>query len=141
LVRATWDFDPPEPEPQGPVYPGNPETGLVSIDWTLLTNNPIQVCFEATVTTTSSENVPWVLTLDLAQPPFNGATTGFGFQQPSSGPNIGSKLRIDYQSAQGTATVRGRSDVWEPVDMISADETLVFRICNYSNIPDPIIVS
>ncbi|MCB2177555.1 MAG: hypothetical protein KQH57_17235 [Actinomycetales bacterium] len=58
----------------GPVYPANPDTTLTEVTWDLVSNNPTQACFHGTVTTTSSVPVVWGLTIDLSQPPFNGAS-------------------------------------------------------------------
>ena len=58
----------------GPVYPGTPDTVLTDLTWDLISNNPTQACFQATVTTTSATPVAWALEIDLSQPPFNGAS-------------------------------------------------------------------
>lgn len=58
----------------GPVYPADAETTLTDLTWDLVSNNPTQACFHATVTTTSAIPVAWGLTIDLSQAPFNGAS-------------------------------------------------------------------
>lgn len=63
--------------PSGPVYNGNDDTVVTDISWTLVTNNPVQACFVAEVTTTSPTPVPWRLTMDLGRAPFNGQSSGY----------------------------------------------------------------
>lgn len=58
----------------GPITPANADTVLTDVTWDLVSNNPTQVCFHGTVTTTSTSPVQWGLTIDLAQAPFNGAS-------------------------------------------------------------------
>ena len=77
-LPLTWSYTAPDP-----VYQGNTPTTLTQITWTLVTNNPVQACFTATVTTTSTAPVEWRVTLDLAQAPFNGASPG-GFSLQGS---------------------------------------------------------
>ncbi len=60
----------------GPIYPSSAAISLTDVTWDLVRNNPIQVCFHGTVTTSSPTPVPWALTIDLGQAPFNGADAG-----------------------------------------------------------------
>lgn len=68
-LDTAWAFT----APSGPVTPGTQTTVMTDIEWTLVTNNPVQACFVAHVTTTSPSPVPWSLTVDLTRPPYNGA--------------------------------------------------------------------
>jgi len=78
---STWTY-----APGGPVKPTTSDTVLTSISWDLRSNDPVQACFTAIVTTASSTPVTWGLTLDLSKPPFNGASaSGFQLDGPGSG--------------------------------------------------------
>lgn len=129
-VPATWAYAPPA----GPVSPGNGDTVMPSIEWTLVTNNPVQVCFVATVSTSSATPVPWRLRMDLAQAPFNGATTPFTLLNAPGGPDIAWKLGIAYDYGAMTAVVSGKPDVDSPITTITSATTLRFMVCNY-NLP------
>ncbi|UJP40954.1 hypothetical protein [Cellulomonas palmilytica] len=126
-VPATWTYAPPA----GPVSPGNDSTVMPSIEWTLVTNNPVQVCFIATVSTTSTTPVPWQLRLDLAQAPFNGATSGFTIVNAPGGGDISWKLGITYDQAAMTARIAGKPDVNAPITTITSATTLRFQVCHY----------
>lgn len=67
-LPLTWQHASSEP-----VFAGNPSTTLSPVTWTLISNNPVQACFTASVSTGSAAPVAWRVTLDLARPPFNGA--------------------------------------------------------------------
>ena len=69
---ATW-VPPVSPTGQWPVTPGNAGT-LVSATGYSISNNPVQVCVNITVSTASTVPVAWRVTLDLTKPPFNGQT-------------------------------------------------------------------
>lgn len=116
----------------GPVNPGDGNTVMTDIEWTLVTNNPVQVCFIATVSTTSTTAVPWSLRMDLTQAPFNGATSGFQVDNAPGGDNIAWKLGITYNTTAMTATVAGRTDVNQPIATITSATTLRFQVCNWS---------
>jgi hypothetical protein len=90
----------------GPIYPESPAISLTDVTWDLVTNNPIQVCFHGTVTTSSPTPVPWALTIDLGQAPFNGAesrslslqgTDGWRYKVDPDQPAVG------YAQIVGTA--------------------------------------
>ena len=125
LVPATWDYT--APVDPGPVYPGNPDTVLIDIAWTLVTNNPVQACFEATVSTPSTTPVNWQLELDLAKAPFNGTTSSF---QPFdvAGQNIAWMLNLTYDHGAKKAWVRGT----QSVATVVAGQQVRFSLCNYS---------
>lgn len=129
-VPATWAYTPPA----GPVSPGNGNTVMPNIEWTLVTNNPVQVCFTATVSTTSTTPVPWQLKMDLAQAPFNGTTSQFALLNAPGGADIAWKLGITYDHTAMTALIAGKPDVDAPVTTITSATTLRFQVCNY-NLP------
>jgi hypothetical protein len=114
----------------GPVNPGDGSTVLTDIEWTLVTNNPVQVCFIATVSTTSTTPVPWSLRMDLTQAPFNGVTSGFGIEDVG-GNGYAWKLGVTYDTAAMTATVQGRTGVDQPLTSITSATTLRFKVCHY----------
>jgi hypothetical protein len=114
----------------GPVNPGDGSTVLTDIEWTLVTNNPVQVCFVATVSTTSTTPVPWSLRMDLTQAPFNGVTSGFGIDDVA-GNGYAWKLGVTYDTAAMTATVAGKTGVNQPLTTITSATTLRFKVCHY----------
>lgn len=71
-IPTTWTHTGPS-TPPGPVNPGAPSVVMTDIEWTLVTNNPVQACFTAHVTTTSTTPMDWSLTIDMSRPPYNGA--------------------------------------------------------------------
>lgn len=127
LVNALWTYTEPEPEPEGPVYPGNPETGLIEINWTLVTNNPVQACFDARVSTTSTSPVEWELEMDLSKAPFNGKTSEFQVDNAPGGPNIGWMLRLDYDVPNLKVRIYGTG----ASQTVTAGNELLFRVCNW----------
>lgn len=112
----------------GPVTPV-PGTVLAGLRWTLVTNNPVQACFEVTVTTTSAQNTDWALTMNLAQPPFNGQTTGYQARDVA-GQNVANRVAITVDAANKRATVTGTGSAAK----VKPTETLRFEICNW-NLP------
>jgi hypothetical protein len=80
-VPATWSYTGP-PAATGPVQPGAPGVVLTGLTWDLITNNPMQACFSVTAGTTSTVWIPWKIMVDISQPPFNGASTGYSIQTP-----------------------------------------------------------
>jgi len=128
-VPATWEY---APAPTGPVHPGNGNTVMPQIEWTLVTNNPVQVCFVVSVSTTSTTPVPWALEMDLTQAPFNGTTSSFTLLDAPGGGNIAWKLGVTTNLATMKATVAGKPDVNQPVHLISSATTLRFQVCNHS---------
>ena len=118
-VASTWTY-----APGGPVGPTTSDTVLTSISWDLMTNNPVQACFTATVTTASSTPVIWGLTLDLAKPPFNG-TSGSGFQLTGAGSG---RFRLAQDSpSTGYLQVIGNSGQAK----ISSGDSLEITLCHW----------
>jgi hypothetical protein len=103
--------------PSGPVYPTNPDTPttpgtfMASLTWTLVTNNPVQACFDVDVTTSSTTPVEWSLDVDLTQAPFNGVSParfvltgndGWRYRTVDAGAGL---MQITGRAETGTATV------------------------------------
>ena len=111
--------------PTGPVYPADAVTVVTDIRWTLVTNNPVQACFAADVTTASTTPVPWRLEVDLTQPPFNGATTGYSFQ--------GNDGWLYQQSAATPAAgyMQISGAVGKARETVVAGTTYEVQVCNY----------
>ncbi len=110
----------------GPVTPGNAITVLTDLQWTLVTNNPVQACFQVTVTTSSVQNNDWALTMDLSKPPFNGRTTGYQARDVA-GQNVANRIAIAVDAAQQRATVTGTGSA----SKVKPSETIRFEICNW----------
>lgn len=121
----------------GPVYPTNPDTPttpgtyLASLTWTLVTNNPVQACFDVDVTTSSTTPVQWSLDVDLTQAPFNGVTParfvltgddGWRYRTVDAGPGL---MRITGRAEAGTATV-------------AAGKAHKVGVCHWG-LPDPVL--
>ena len=70
-VPATWTMPGGADRARDPA----PGTNLPSITWTLVTNNPVQACFTAQVTTASTTPVAWSLLIDTTKAPFNGQSS------------------------------------------------------------------
>ena len=67
-LLTTWTYTPP------PIEPGNPQTVIQSITWS--TGNQNQACATVTVTTDPPQS-KWLVNLNVAQPPFYGAISGY----------------------------------------------------------------
>lgn len=127
-LPTVWDFF-ETPGGGGAVFEDSPGTIISEINWTLASNNPVQACFAAKVTTDSETPIPWKLTLDLSQPPFNGTTAkdfqftggeGWHYQQTSAGPGL---LSVIGAPNGERAT-------------ISRGQVYLVELCNY-NLPPP----
>jgi hypothetical protein len=126
VVPAAWTST-DVPAPVGPVVPGTASTVLSNLTWVTLTNNPVQVCFQVDVTTTSTTPVAWAVDVDLAQAPFNGQTTGYSLQ----GDN-GWKYRL-YASTPtvGKLQIRGDPSAWDPWTTVVAGQVRTVKVCNF----------
>ena len=116
-------------EAPGAVYPGTPDTVLDDLTWDLISNNPTQACFQATVSTTSTTPVEWALEIDLSLPPFND--TNHNTLQ-LAGPDGWHYRLAPNQPSPGFVQVEGRnSDVRRT---IVAGQSYLVEVCAW-NLP------
>lgn len=96
-LDTSWSYTPPAPPATGPIVPGNAQTVITDIAWTQPAQN--QVCVDVTVTTNAASSW-WRVDLNVNQPPFNGATSGYQLDGnvqfiPGSGTAVGGVLGIE----------------------------------------------
>lgn len=130
-IAALWNAPPSGPvTPTNPDTPNQPGTFMASITWTLVTNNPVQACFDVNVTTSSTTPVTWSLDVNLTKAPFNGVdakrftltgTDGWRYQTTAAAPGL---MRITGKASAGTATV-------------VAGQHYTVGVCHYQ-LPDPV---
>lgn len=128
-TAATWSPGSPSSVGQWPVSPGNAAT-VISATGVMMTNNPVQVCVDITVTTPSTTPVVWRVTLDMTKPPFNGQTNVSSYSRQGAD---GWRYAIDQASA-GTLQVSGTAAGGRRT--IVAGQQYVVTICHYG-LPNP----
>lgn len=111
--------------PTGPVTPG-PGTSFDQTTWTQVATSGTQACVTTQVSGTAG--TVWRVDLHTDQRPFNGVTTGSGFQVHS--PWWGQKLTAD--PVDGVLSIGGGPGR----ETLSAGEVITVTICNYS-LPAP----
>jgi hypothetical protein len=112
--------------PAGPVTPG-PGTSFDQTTWTQVSTSGTQAC--VTVQVSGTAGTVWRVDLHTDQRPFNGVTTGSGFQVHS--PWWGQKLTAD--PVNGVLSIGGGPGR----EARTAGETITVTICNY-NLPAPV---
>lgn len=127
-LDTSWSYTPPEDPPPatGPITPGNDQTVITAIDWTISNSN--QACAEVTVTTNTAQNSWWRVNLNIDQAPFYGATSGY---QLGGGP-------VEFVPGSGTAVngvlgIQGSNNGW---GRLSQGSTRTFTVCHYG-LPSP----
>ncbi len=111
---TTWTYTPP------PIEPGNPQTVIQSITWSISNQN--QACATVTVTTNTAQSNWWLVNLNVAQPPFYGATSGYQITDgqvefvPSSDTAVG-----------GVLGIQGRNNGW---GNLRQGATRTFTVCH-----------
>jgi hypothetical protein len=111
--------------PTGPVTPG-PGTSFDQTAWTDVSTSGTQAC--VTVQVSGTAGTVWRVDLHTDQRPFNGVTTGSGFQVHS--PWWGQKLTTD--PVNGVLSIGGGPGR----EALTAGEVITVKICNY-NLPAP----
>lgn len=110
----------------GPIYPSTPDVQLTGVTWDLPPGAQYMACFTGTVTTTSATPIPWALTVDLSQPPFNGVRWTTLSIQGDNG-----QYRIaGNQPSAGFAQVYGRPR--GDRETIVAGQSYEVRLCDWS---------
>lgn len=123
-LETSWSYTPPVP--MDPITPGNDQTEIVSISWTIQNHN--QACAQVTVTTNTTQQSWWRVNLNIDQAPFHGAASGYQLSEntvrfiPTSGVAVDGVLGIE-------ATNNG----W---GRLSAGTTRTFTVCHYG-LPNP----
>ncbi|KQX06837.1 MULTISPECIES: hypothetical protein [unclassified Leifsonia] len=119
ISAGTWAATPVA----GPVTAGSGPTKIIALNWQL--SSPVQFCTSGLkVGTTSSTPVPWVLSIDTKQAPFNGAApTQVEPTATLSGPN-----------ANGILTITGANS-------ISGAQTQDVTICLYTGGMPPAVAT
>jgi hypothetical protein len=105
------------------VTPGTPWTDIRALSWPTVVAGQ-QFCFDVTVSTTNaSGQEDWALDLDVAQRPFNGATSGYQVQGADAG-----KVRLASAPVGGILTIVGTGSYRK---LRSSDPALSFRVCHW----------
>jgi hypothetical protein len=113
-LPTTWSYT----SAVQPFTPGNPVTVVQSITWSTIGTAQ---CATVTVTTTTSSPSRWLVNLNIAGAPFNGATTGYVV-------NSGQVAFSPSATPQnGVIGIVGANNGW---DTISSGQTRIFTICH-----------
>lgn len=118
-LATGWTYTPPV-IPPGPIVPGNANTVILPIIWTQPAQN--QVCALVTVTTNTQEKSPWLVNLNVAQPPFNGATSGY---QITTGQ---AEFTPSGTAQNGVLSIKGGNNGW---DTLAQGTDRSFTVCHY----------
>jgi hypothetical protein len=121
-VPATWT----PRTPAGPVTPG-PGTTFGTVTWSQLASSGTQACVSVPVS--GAAGTVWRVDLHLDQRPFNGVTSGSGFQVQS--PWWGQVLSATPSG--GVVSVGGRPGS----ETLAAGETITVTVCHYA-LPAPV---
>ena len=124
-LPTTWSYVPPEPPASGPIVPGNPQTVITGITWTVQNNN--QACAAVSVTTNTASTSWWRVYLNVNEAPFYGTTTGF---------QLGGQVHFVAPTATDPADVlviQGSNNGW---GNLAAGTVRTFTVCHYG-LPNP----
>lgn len=115
------------------VVPGNANTAQQSVSWQIPSTANNQFCVTTTVTGTSTTPQPWSLSIDLAKPPFYGATANQLFYQGTAQvviapqPGDATKARVTGSSSPGNPW----NAAWNNA-LLDSSKSLTITLCDSS---------